>query len=231
MLALGLALTLLVAGGGPIAQGSGKRALLVQGETLTLGALEPQVTFPDGPTIATTRVGRAAALVPTDNDQILLYDLQADEASTVEEADLARQLISPTEPPTTLREIFTEVGTVVLFETPAPASSPDPDKAGRYQIYWPSRPPAIYYAEFERLLACVCGDVSGEGMVNFVDSEQIRFALADSVGSGLSGRARACCSVIGPSGVCDIADVAVIIRASSGFIPDTAPVCSVALSP
>lgn len=223
-----LLLGLVAAAAGPTRAEGPQPGLIVQGESVTRGQLEPLVVFSDGQRFDTTPAARAAAALTYADTQLLLYDVRAGVARFVGSGVPALRLVSPTEPDTTLGELFSEPGAIVLFESPPPATTADPLDAETFLAYWPTRAPAAYFRATEAPTPppCTCGDLTGDGLINAADPSLIRANLADPVGSPLSALSLSCCSVIGPSGLCNLADAAVLRRFLASLPPGLAPVCS-----
>lgn len=74
--------------------------------------------------------------------------------------------------------------------------------------------------------ACQCGDLSRNGVIEALDLDLLRQALADPVDAALSPEALATCGVYG-SRACDIVAATVLARALGGYgAPGIAPVCT-----
>ena len=75
----------------------------------------------------------------------------------------------------------------------------------------------------------ICGDLSGNLILESSEIQQLRDALADPIGAALSAFERARCAVIG-SDDCDVRQLAVMLRtfADRDSEPGFAPVCSAA---
>ncbi len=81
--------------------------------------------------------------------------------------------------------------------------------------------------------ACQCADVDDNGVVDDLDIEAYREALADPIALGLTPAGVAKCSVIDSSGPCEVLDVAVIVRAlePTPLLPGIDQVCTAASPP
>jgi len=211
---------------------AGAEGILIQGTTLTQGALDPVIVFRDGEAFDTSALRLAVSTVAYDDADLILYDRATGGVHTVDVAEsaiAARHLISPTEPATTLGALFSEPGVVLRFETSEPATAADPDLADAFDVYFPNAPAALYLRALDSLPAvapgCACGDVTLNGSIDSADVSLIRGALADVAGSPLSTAAMACCSVVGPGSGCDIADIVVLRRSLVPLPPPRQPVC------
>jgi len=227
-IAVWLGLVIALATGGYARAGTGDEALIVQLETLAQGALDPILVFSHGRTISTTPFTVEGGVLGYPDSQLILFDLETGDAEPVEDSALGLQLVSPTEHPTTLGEIFTELGVAVLFETRQPTMSADPENTEAFHVYWPNRGPAVYFPDLAGMVAppVICGDVTLDYEISQADVDLIRGSLADPFGSPLSSEANDRCSVIGPFGACDLADVVVLSRELVPLGPGIAPVCS-----
>ena len=77
--------------------------------------------------------------------------------------------------------------------------------------------------------ACQCGDADDDGLVQGLDRDAIRNALADPVGMALTAPGVAKCNVSGAPRPCDLRDVVVLARVVGGLAsPVILPSCSAA---
>ena len=197
-----LALALLLGLACPLAARAGA-GVLVRGETLTSGALEPFAVFGNGRSVEFRRLALALGELDYLDSDLLLHDLESGRTAVVDDDVAGRRLVSLEAPGSLLGDLLLEPGSLVLFES---SGAPDPQTAETFWRYSPTESTATYLAANTDLTGDE-SDLDGDGIANASDNCP-RAANSAQTDTDVDGLGDACeCGDVDDDGRIDRPDV------------------------
>ncbi len=197
-----LALALLICLACPAAARAGA-GLLVRGETLTSGALEPFAVFGNGRSVEMRRLALALGELDYLDSDLLMHDLDTGRTVVVDADVAGRRLVSLEAPGSLLGDLLLEPGAVVLFES---SGSPDAQTAETFWRFSPAQGTATYLAANTDLTGNE-SDLDGDGIPNANDNCP-RAGNREQLDRDRNGRGDACeCGDVDDDGRVDRPDV------------------------
>lgn len=181
--------------------------LLLWGEDVSSGAVDPLLVFPNGRIVNTTRLLLSIGRTDYRDGDLLLYDPLTAGARVTDPSIASRDLGSASDPGTTIGVLLAEPGSVLLLDAPAS----DPVQTKTVLSLQPTGGGATWEAE-PLIVAPIAPDQDGDGYADAIDlCPRVRVRLqTDTDGNGIGDACQ--CGDVDRNGFTDTVDALEIAR-------------------